>query len=152
PADKCLLLKVHITKQEDIEKAFTCTCGAFGRLDTVFNNAGYVILTEVEGTPIDKAHELFETIVWGTTNVSCAAVMFEPGKGGMVLQVSSARQICSLNIIINTLRCSQFTMYMNLVCAWRQRIEYQAIETEELDAYLRPKGNTSHGTPGIDPR
>ncbi|KAG1723508.1 hypothetical protein EDB19DRAFT_1576024, partial [Suillus lakei] len=87
-ADKCLLLKVHVTKQEDIEKAFTCMCEEFGRLDVVFNNVGYVILTEVEGTPINKAHELFETIVWGATNVSHAAVMFEPGKGGMMLQVS----------------------------------------------------------------
>ncbi|KAG1732561.1 hypothetical protein EDB19DRAFT_1733390 [Suillus lakei] len=94
PADKLLVLKVDVTKQEDIDEAFARTREAFGRLDVVFNNAGYAIFTEVEGTPVDKARELFETNFWGATNVSRAAVKFfrevnEPGKGGMILQVSS---------------------------------------------------------------
>ncbi|KAG1744769.1 hypothetical protein EDB19DRAFT_1960432 [Suillus lakei] len=41
------------------------------QLDVVFNNAGYAIFTEVEGTPVDKVE------------------VNEPGKGGTILQVSS---------------------------------------------------------------
>jgi NAD(P)-dependent dehydrogenase (short-subunit alcohol dehydrogenase family) len=94
PADKLLVLKVDVTKQEDIDEAFARTRSAFGRLDVVFNNAGYGLITEIEGTPVDKARELFETNFWGATNVSRAAVKFfrevnEPGKEGIILQVSS---------------------------------------------------------------
>ena len=94
PADKVLVLKVDVTKQEDIDMAFARTQEAFGRLDVVFNNAGYALISEVEGTPTDKARELFETNFWGSTNVSRAAVKFfrevnEPGKGGVLLQNSS---------------------------------------------------------------
>ncbi|KAG2048001.1 NAD(P)-binding protein [Suillus hirtellus] len=93
-ADKLLVLKVDVTKQEDIDKAFARTRSAFGRLDVVFNNAGYSIVTEIEGTPVHKAREIFETNFWGATNVSRAAVKFfrevnERGKGGTILQISS---------------------------------------------------------------
>ncbi|KAG1744771.1 hypothetical protein EDB19DRAFT_1960437 [Suillus lakei] len=93
PADKLLVLKVDVTKQEDIDEAFARMCEAFGRLDIVFNNAGYGLLGEVEGTPVDKVWELFEMNFLGATNISCAAVKFfrevnELGKGGMILQVS----------------------------------------------------------------
>lgn len=93
-ADKLLVLKVDVTKQEDIDEAFARTRSAFGRLDVVFNNAGYSIVTEIEGTPVHKAREIFETNFWGATNVSRAAVKFfrevnERGKGGTILQISS---------------------------------------------------------------
>ncbi|KAG0695540.1 hypothetical protein DFH29DRAFT_858738 [Suillus ampliporus] len=94
PADKLLVLKVDVKKQEEIDEAFARTREVFGRLDVVFNNAGYALFTEVEGTPLDTAREIFETNFWGSTNVSRAAVQFfrevnEPGKGGILLQVSS---------------------------------------------------------------
>ncbi|KAG0701141.1 hypothetical protein DFH29DRAFT_852855 [Suillus ampliporus] len=94
PVDKLLVLKVDVKKQEEIDEAFTRTREVFGRLDVVFNNAGYGLFTEVEGTPVDAAREMFETNFWGSTNVSRAAVQFfrevnEPGKGGILLQVSS---------------------------------------------------------------
>ncbi|KAG2053314.1 NAD(P)-binding protein [Suillus hirtellus] len=93
-ADKLLVLKLDVTKQEDIDEAFARTRSAFGRLDVVFNNAGYALVGEIEGTPDDKARELFETNFWGATNVSRAAVKFfrevnELDKGGIILQVSS---------------------------------------------------------------
>ncbi|KAG2353631.1 hypothetical protein BDR07DRAFT_1614814 [Suillus spraguei] len=76
-ADKLLVLKVDVTKQEDIDEAFARTRSTFGQLDVVFNNAGYGFSTEIEGTPIDKAREIFETNFWGATN------------GGTILQLSS---------------------------------------------------------------
>ncbi|KAG1887940.1 uncharacterized protein F5891DRAFT_1166949 [Suillus fuscotomentosus] len=93
PVDKLLILKVDVAKQEDIDEAFARTRSAFGRLDVVFNNAGYSIVTEIEGTPVHKARGLFETNFWGATNVSRAAVKFfrevnERGKGGTILQIS----------------------------------------------------------------
>ncbi|KAG0695539.1 hypothetical protein DFH29DRAFT_1030123 [Suillus ampliporus] len=75
-ANKLFVLKVDVTKQEDIDEASTRTCEVFERLDVVFNNAGYGLFTEVEDTPVDKAHEMFETNFRGSTNVSRAAVKF----------------------------------------------------------------------------
>ncbi|KAG1731843.1 uncharacterized protein EDB91DRAFT_709130 [Suillus paluster] len=100
-ADKLLVLKVDVTKQEDIDEAFARTRDAFGRLDVVFNNAGYGLFKEVEGTPVEKAREMFETNFWGSMNVSRAAVKFfrevnEPGKGGILLQVSSVAGFITL--------------------------------------------------------
>ncbi|KAG2149057.1 uncharacterized protein EDB93DRAFT_1337049 [Suillus bovinus] len=94
-ADKLLVLKVDVTKQEDIGEAFARTRSAFGRLDVVFNNAGCGVFAEIESTPDDEARELFETNFWGAANVSRAAVKFfrevnQPGKKGILLQVSSA--------------------------------------------------------------
>ncbi|KAG1792531.1 hypothetical protein EV424DRAFT_1413962 [Suillus variegatus] len=93
-SDKLLVLKVDVTKQEDIDEAFARTRSAFGQLDVVFNNAGYGLFAEIEGTPDDQARGIFETNFWGATNVSRAAVKFfrevnEVGKGGIILQVSS---------------------------------------------------------------
>jgi NAD(P)-dependent dehydrogenase (short-subunit alcohol dehydrogenase family) len=62
PADKLL---VDVTKQEDIDEAFARTRSAFGRLNVVFSDAGYGLVTEIEGTLADKARELFETNFFG---------------------------------------------------------------------------------------
>ncbi|THG96423.1 hypothetical protein EW026_g5403 [Hermanssonia centrifuga] len=70
---------------------------AFGRIDVVFNNAGYGMLAEVEGTPEDKARVMFDVNFWGATNVSREAVRFfrEVNKptGGRLLNVSSVAGI-----------------------------------------------------------
>ncbi|KIJ67113.1 hypothetical protein HYDPIDRAFT_26515 [Hydnomerulius pinastri MD-312] len=94
PKDRLLVLKVDVSKQADIDYAFAQTKDTFGRLDVVFNNAGYAVFGEVEATPNDAARAMFEVNFWGVVNVSRAAVKFfrevnEPGKGGVLLQTSS---------------------------------------------------------------
>ncbi|KAF9236696.1 hypothetical protein BU15DRAFT_63748 [Melanogaster broomeanus] len=94
PKDRLLVLAVDVSKQADIDNAFSQTKEAFGRLDVVFNNAGYGIFGIGEATPTDAARTMFEVNFWGVVNVSRAAVKFfrevnEPGKGGVLLQNSS---------------------------------------------------------------
>ncbi|KAF9223831.1 NAD(P)-binding protein [Gyrodon lividus] len=94
PKDRLLVLKVDVTKHADVDHAFSQTKEAFGRVDVVFNNAGYGMFGEVEATQIDDARALFEVNFWGAVNVSRAAVKFfrevnEFGKGGVLLQNSS---------------------------------------------------------------
>ncbi|KAF9236700.1 hypothetical protein BU15DRAFT_76660 [Melanogaster broomeanus] len=94
PKDRLLVLKVDVTKQADIDHAFSQTKEAFGRLDVVFNNAGQGVFGAVEATPVEEARALFDVNFWGAVNVSRAAVEFfrevnEPGKGGVLLQNSS---------------------------------------------------------------
>ncbi|KAF9236698.1 hypothetical protein BU15DRAFT_76658 [Melanogaster broomeanus] len=101
PKDRLLVLAVDVTKQVDIDHAFTQTKESFGRLDVVFNNAGYGIFGSGEATPTDAARALFDVNFWGAVNVSRAAVKFfrevnEPGWGGVLLQNSSAAGLLSV--------------------------------------------------------
>jgi len=69
---------MDVSKPQDITDAFAQAEIHFGRIDVVFNNAGYAIMGEVEGTPDDQARALFEVNFWGAVNVSKEAVRFFP--------------------------------------------------------------------------
>ena len=49
-----------MTKPDEIEAAFSKAKAAFGHIDVVFNNAGILVVAEIEGIPDDKARGLFE--------------------------------------------------------------------------------------------
>ncbi|KAG6374452.1 hypothetical protein JVT61DRAFT_4494 [Boletus reticuloceps] len=94
PPSQLLLLTLDVTRPSDISAAFSRTQQVFGRLDVVFNNAGYAVFGEVEGTPDADARALLEVVFWGAVGVSRAAVKFfrevnPPGQGGVILQNSS---------------------------------------------------------------
>ncbi|KAI0337084.1 NAD(P)-binding protein [Trametopsis cervina] len=94
PSNQLLVLKVDVTKPEDIINAFVKAKESFGRVDVVFNNAGYGMSSLVEGTPDDVARAIFETNFWGSTSVSREAVRFfrdenPAGAGGRVIVTSS---------------------------------------------------------------
>ncbi len=79
--------------QYDIDAAFVQAKAAFGRIDIVFNNAGYVAVGENEAFPDDVARPFFEVNFWGAVHVSQRAVRFfrEENKpqGGLLLQNSA---------------------------------------------------------------
>jgi NADP-dependent 3-hydroxy acid dehydrogenase YdfG len=60
PADRLLVTRLDVTKLNEIESAFAKAKEAFGRVDVIFNNAGWSAIGEVEGTPDDQAHAMFE--------------------------------------------------------------------------------------------
>ncbi|KAH8104677.1 hypothetical protein BXZ70DRAFT_608168 [Cristinia sonorae] len=93
-SDKLLVLKLDVTKKAEIKEAFGRGLETFGRIDVVFNNAGYGILGEVEGTPEDDARKMFDTNFWGAANVSQEAVRIfrernPAGSGGRLFVTSS---------------------------------------------------------------
>ena len=63
PADRLLVTKLDVTKSDEIESAFAKAKEAFGRVDVVFNNAGWGVIGEIEGTPDDQARAMFEVRV-----------------------------------------------------------------------------------------
>ncbi len=94
PPTQLLVLKLDVTKPDEITEAFTKAKEAFGKVDVVFNNAGYGILAEFEGTPEDIARAMFEVNFWGANRISREAIKFfrdvnKPGTGGKLLNVSS---------------------------------------------------------------
>ncbi len=94
PADRLVVLKLDVTKEDEILNAFTKAKEKFGRVDVVYNNAGYVAATVIEAMPNDAARALFETNFWGSTRVSQEAVRFfreenPKGAGGRLIVISS---------------------------------------------------------------
>ena len=59
-ADRLLVTRLDVTKLDEIESAFAKAKEAFGRVDVIFNNAGWGAIGETEGTPDDQAHAMFE--------------------------------------------------------------------------------------------
>ncbi|KAH9938707.1 uncharacterized protein B0H18DRAFT_866745 [Fomitopsis serialis] len=91
--DRLLVLKLDVCKPQEIKDAFAAAVKQFGRVDNVFNNAAYAMISEAETGPEDIARTMFDVNLWGAINVSKEAVriMREVNKpaGGRLLQISS---------------------------------------------------------------
>ncbi|EMD37838.1 hypothetical protein CERSUDRAFT_94830 [Gelatoporia subvermispora B] len=94
--DHLLVLKLDVTSEDEIAAAFAKTKEIFGRLDVVFNNAAYGVLSEIESAAgkEEAIRDMFEVNFWGATHVTQAAIKFfrevnNPGVGGRLLQVGS---------------------------------------------------------------
>lgn len=75
PVSQLLILRLDVTSVAEIDAAFAKVKEHFGRIDVVVNNAGYGLVTEVEGTPDAEARACFEACFWGAFNI-CQRVCF----------------------------------------------------------------------------
>lgn len=93
PSSQLIVLRLDVTSPDEVALAFTKTVEAFGRVDVVYNNAGYVVIGETESVPDDVARRQFDVNFWGAVTVSREAVRVfrEVNKpvGGVLLQASS---------------------------------------------------------------
>ncbi|EPQ54259.1 NAD P-binding protein [Gloeophyllum trabeum ATCC 11539] len=100
PSTQLLVLKVDVTNKQDIQDAFNAAKNAFHQVDIIFNNAGYGILGEIEGTPEETARAMFDVNFWGAANVTIEGVKFmrdvNKPAGGRILQVTSTSGIEAL--------------------------------------------------------
>lgn len=91
--ESLLILRLDVTKQDELQACFSRAKETFGRLDVVVSNAGYCLASEVEGTPLDVARALFEVNFWGAMNTAREAVkFFREGNnplGGRLVHISS---------------------------------------------------------------
>jgi len=90
-----LVVKLDVTKPEEVKVAFEKGVEKFGRIDVVVNNAGYAVLGEVEASPIEEGRAQFEVMLWGPVYISKEAVRVfreinPPGAGGRIFNLSSA--------------------------------------------------------------
>ena len=83
----------NFASAQDIKDAFAKAKETFGRIDVVFNNAGWAVAGEIEGHPEKEARRMFDTNFWGAANVSKEAVRFfrdeNKPSGGLLLNNSA---------------------------------------------------------------
>ena len=92
--ESILIIKVDVSKEDDIKAAFSQGVAEFGRIDVVFNNAGFIVIGEVEGTSMEDARKTFDVLFWGAMHVSVEAIkVFRdingPELGGRLITTTS---------------------------------------------------------------
>ncbi|KAI0642880.1 NAD-P-binding protein [Trametes meyenii] len=93
-SDRILVVKMEVTQPQDVANAFSRAKSVFGRIDVVFNNAGYADLGEFESMDDTQGRAMIETNFWGAVSVTREAIKHfressPSGAGGRLLQMSS---------------------------------------------------------------
>lgn len=98
--DQVLLLEVDVTNAAQVQNAITEANEYFGRLDVVFNNAGYSLVGTIEESHPDEVKAMYETNIIGPMHVIQAALPILRTQGyGHILGTSSAVGIYSNPLI-----------------------------------------------------
>ena len=88
--DQVLTLELDVTNHDQVKKAIEQAHAHFGRLDIVFNNAGYSLVGTIEEASADEVRAMFETNVYGPLAVIQAALpLLRKQGGGHILGTSS---------------------------------------------------------------
>ena len=88
--DNVLTLALDVTKPDQVKTAVEKAHRYFGRLDIVFNNAGYSLVGTIEEASADDVRALYETNIFGSLAVIKAALPILRAQGyGHILGTSS---------------------------------------------------------------
>jgi 3-oxoacyl-[acyl-carrier protein] reductase len=86
---KAVAVQANVAKPSDIQRLFSETKKAFGRLDILVNNAGVYDFVPLEKVTPELYHKMFDLNVLGLILASQEAVkLFGPG-GGIIINISS---------------------------------------------------------------
>jgi 3-oxoacyl-[acyl-carrier protein] reductase len=99
---KAIAVQGDVSKQADIERLFSATKKAFGRLDILVNNAGVYELGPLEGVTEDLFHKHFNLNVLGLLLTTKEAVKHMGPEGGSVINIGSG---------VSSLRPANSTVY-----------------------------------------
>ncbi|SDR71741.1 Short-chain dehydrogenase [Halopseudomonas xinjiangensis] len=87
---EAVFVEADLAKPEQRPQVIDEAMKAYGRIDYLFNNAGYSYLATLEQMDLDQAHHLFEVNYWAYADLAqrVIPIMREQG-GGTILNVSS---------------------------------------------------------------
>jgi 3-oxoacyl-[acyl-carrier protein] reductase len=87
---KAIAVQGDVAKQPHIERLFSETMKAFGRLDILVNNAGVYEFAPLEGVTEDLFHKQFSVNVLGLLLTTKEAVKHMAPEGGSVINIGSS--------------------------------------------------------------
>lgn len=88
--ENVLTLELDVTKPDQVKTAVEKAHNYFGKLDIVFNNAGYSLVSTIEEASTDDVRALYETNIFGALEVIKAALPILRAQGyGHILGTSS---------------------------------------------------------------
>ena len=89
-SDRCLVLPLDVTNQEQVDAAAEQTIARFGRVDVLVNNAGYGVTGAIEEVADAELMPMYETNVFGLLRVTRAFLpQFRKQGSGHILNLSS---------------------------------------------------------------
>jgi 3-oxoacyl-[acyl-carrier protein] reductase len=86
---KAIALQADISKQADVERLFSETKKALGRLDILVNNAGAYEFAPLENITPEAFHRMFDLNVLGLILASQQAAKYFGPEGGSIINISS---------------------------------------------------------------
>src|SRR2546422_7624956 len=86
---KAIAVQANVAKRAEIERLFSETKKAFGRLDILVNNAGIYEFSPLENVTEEHFHKHFNLNVLGLILASQAAVRLFDAAGGSIVNISS---------------------------------------------------------------
>src|SRR5258705_6993736 len=81
---KAVAVQGDVSKKADIDRLFTETKKAFGRLDVLVNNAGIYVFSPLEGVTEELFHKQFNVNVLGLLLCTQKAVEYFDSSGGNI--------------------------------------------------------------------
>ncbi len=108
--DNALVLKLDVTRGEDIASAVSAAEKHFGRIDVLVNNAGIGYFGSLEESDIDEVRKMFEINVWGLANMTRAVL---PGmrkrRSGTIVNISSQGGLVA-NVAVSFYAATKFSV------------------------------------------
>src|SRR3954447_3216496 len=86
---KAIAVGASVAKEEEINKLFSETTKAYGKVDILVNNAGVYGFAPLDQVSADEYKRQFDTNVLGLLLTTKAALPFIPEEGGSVVNISS---------------------------------------------------------------
>ena len=88
--NRVLAVKLDVTKAADIQPAIDAALRRFGRIDYLFNNAGYGIVGALEETSDAELRAILDTNFFGAVAVTRAVLpVMRAQRGGAIVNISS---------------------------------------------------------------